>query len=127
MRRVLVPPVMSSVRIILPVTFREVSFASGNVIDAAEPTHTHIISLWRVSSDGRRFGLMRRRLGVQCPCGPLSFSLVRVPRLLPNVLKMYVLKMYVHGQGEETCRRVWMECCTSVVTGKSAPLRVPSG
>lgn len=42
-----------------------------------------IVSWWWGSSDGQSSMVMRRRLGVQCPCGPLSFCLIRVHRLFP--------------------------------------------
>lgn len=44
--------------------------------------HTPLV-WWQVSSDGQSFVLMRQRLEVQYLCGPLSFCIIHVPRLLP--------------------------------------------
>lgn len=74
--------------------------------------HAHIISLWRVSSDGRSFVLMRRRLEVQCPCGPLSFCLTHVPDY--SQYRPPVLKMYVYGQKEG--KRSWIDFWKYIMT-----------
>lgn len=96
-------PVRSSLWMLLPLTFREVSFVQKMWL-MGPCLHTRIISLWRVSSDGQSFVLMRQGIGAQCPRGPQLLSHSR-PQTTPNMGHL----CWKCIQREESCGRVWMD------------------